>query len=176
VGRAGGAEDHDRVAARAVGDVEPAGGVDGDAQGLAGDARSGGFDERAGRGEFVDPVDVEVVDEHIAGGRVDRDGEHLAERFVGGDLGDAAQVPAGGRELVDRALDTTTLGPHTYTVTALSRDGQSATGTIEYTVVEPRSRQPEAPESGPVQAAQERAFQRQAVDLSKAMDHSPNGS
>jgi PKD repeat protein len=47
-------------------------------------------------------------------------------------------------------LNTTTVGSDTYTVTALSGDGQSTTAKIEYTVASPRSGQPGGtPESSP---------------------------
>src|SRR5204863_3968732 len=35
-------------------------------------------------------------------------------------------------------LDTSTLGPHTYTVTATSKDGQSAKASNSYTIVPPK--------------------------------------
>jgi len=42
-------------------------------------------------------------------------------------------------------LDTSTVGPHTYTVSAISKDGQTATAQIGYTVVVP----PTAPVGSP---------------------------
>jgi hypothetical protein len=37
----------------------------------------------------------------------------------------------------DMPIDTATLGPHTFTVTVISSDGQRATRTVTYTVIEP---------------------------------------
>src|SRR5271166_3571134 len=45
-------------------------------------------------------------------------------------------------------LDTSTLGPHTYTVTAKSKDGLTGTASITYTVVEPPTATIESPATG----------------------------
>jgi hypothetical protein len=63
------------------------------------------------------------------------------------DDGAGANTIAGG----SGALDTTTLGEHTYVVTATSPDGQSASASVTYTVV--AKSEPETPKStGPSQA------------------------
>lgn len=47
------------------------------------------------------------------------------------------------------SLDTSRLGAHTYTVTALSRDGLSATASLEYTVIAPPAPPPPSPQPQP---------------------------
>ena len=78
-------------------------------------------------------------------------------------------VDSGGASGGSGQLDTATAGAHTYSVTATSKDGLTATSTIHYTVIGPPSAQVSSPADG---ASYGRA---QVVAASYGCQDAPNG-
>jgi hypothetical protein len=74
-----------------------------------------------------------------ASGAIYPAGQQVSTNFVcsegAGGPGIATCQDSSGAASPHGTLDTSTLGPHTYTVTATSRDGQSATASIAYDVI-----------------------------------------
>jgi 6-phosphogluconolactonase (cycloisomerase 2 family) len=88
------------------------------------------------------------------GGGIYSPGEAVATSFACGDAayapGVASCVDSKGQAGPTGALETATLGPHTYAVTSTSSDGQTAEGSISYTVVGPPSATIASPAPGGV--------------------------
>ncbi len=96
-----------------------------------------------------------VIDTPLAGGTYTQGAvvktEFSCEEGAGGS-GIEACVDSGGTSAGSGTLDTSTVGAHTYTVTAESKDGLAATATIEYTVSAPAAQvtgTPSAPTPAP---------------------------
>lgn len=89
-----------------------------------------------------------VIDTPLAGGTYTLGAvvktEFSCKEGAGGP-GIEACVDSGGTPAGSGTLDTSTVGTHTYTVTAKSKDGLAATTTIEYTVSAPAAQVANAP-------------------------------